>query len=180
MNAKELIRKIDPTLELKKKFQHGSSLVYHVASGDQEYVLKVAEKIDYLDNFMFLNKEIEALEDLHDFDGVTHLIEKYPGVVHEGGEYHSILKEYFPGKESTFDGGFALTSLRDDLKGIIQGLHERGYAGLDINHEEIIISPEADSLKIIDMDQYVHREDRGKLGFFAAKKVDWFLYSTLF
>lgn len=174
---RSIIKLFDDLLELENVFKEGPyNATYQVKRKGRLYVLKMASSFDLEDfDVNYLAREADALMDLQDFDGITHLVELYADLALEGCMVSAIMKEFFPGKHENIP-----LALRDKSINIICGLHDRDYAFIDVYKENLVIGEGQLEIKIIDMDQYVLRIECDALRFKQYMNSDFYYLRRLF
>jgi len=110
------------------------------------YVLKIAR--DSWD-VRHLKNECKNLNLAKGIEGVTNLIQEYENFKNYK---KPILKEFFDGKEIYLkDPKINKSCIQKKLENTILELHSVGIARLEIESRNIIVSPEKDNAKIIDL-----------------------------
>ena len=147
------IKDIDPLLVEKESFMTSLTSTYKVEKEDSLYILKMGGKWrrDHLIH------ERKVLLVAREIDGITHLIKTYwiknPSLFRRD---IALLKEYFDGStlwKSRLDGRIEANKLQKKLEGIVKELHSIGIADLDLHSGNIVVSPDQQEIKIIDLGQ---------------------------
>ena len=145
----EIISRIDSSLLYIRDLKPSSVSVYEVERGGSNYVLKVA-KASHEWGLKHIEREGEILALANDVPWITHLIQKYNLAGQSG---LAILKEYFDGQsllKSELDF-ISDTKVQSKLEGSVRDLHSLGIARLDLHHQNIVLSPNRDEARIIDL-----------------------------
>lgn len=145
----EIVTEVDPSLSYICDLNPSSVLVYKVARGGSNYVLKVAE-YNHEWGLNHIKREGEILALAKDVPGITHMIKEY-GVISICGL--AILKEYFEG-QTLYESELKFISdikIQNALERSVRDLHSLGIARFDLDDADIILSPNLDEARIIDL-----------------------------
>jgi serine/threonine protein kinase len=163
--AKEVIEKIDPSLEYCRRLYPSSLMVYQVTRRNSPFVLKIADYREYfsditgedktewrfLEVVKWIRRERKALRLLKDVSGITHLIKEYksPDDTHKC----PILKEYYDGIALNRFSNERITDSTNQQKMIetIESIHNLGVVSLDIKLENTVVSFDRKDVCIIEL-----------------------------
>jgi predicted Ser/Thr protein kinase len=168
---KEVIEKIDPSLEYKRKLWPSRTLVYKVEKGGETYVLKFVRADDEW-GVKHLDREREVLALAKDLPGVTHLVQAYKDL----DDYKNpLLKEFYVGEtleelgEEIKDAG-----VQKKIEETVRGLHSLGVAELDLNRRcNVVLSPDKKEVCLIDLGYGVLSKETSSLEFERMKSRDY-------
>lgn len=168
MPLDEIVRLIDPALEVKRKLIPSSLQVYEVEREKNKYVLKIA-KPQHSWAHKHIRNERDILQIAHNIPGITHMVQDYGSV----NDNYAILKEYFEGcTVSPIGERSFMQSAGNMLKDTLDRLHSLGFAGLDVKLNNAIISPDGRDARIIDLGMYITASEAGQERFEAEVITD--------
>jgi serine/threonine protein kinase len=167
------VRAIDPSLNYVAKLEPSSTDVYKVELDGGVYVLKTnsLDCYGWRWGIRHLTQEADVLQVASEVEGITHLVRKYERV---GRRKISLLKEFYEGKTlRDFKAPIKDTKLQRKLEGIVRDLHSIGVAQLDLdNHSNIVVSPDASDVRIVDLGCGVFSRDIDHVQFQGFIDVD--------
>jgi len=152
LSQRSIVRAIDPSLKYVTQLRPSGTEVYKVERDGVAYVLKTNPLAYHAKDWgiLHIRQEIDVLQAAEDVDGITHLVREYGEI---GGRKVSLLKEFYNGTTLRSLGGFIKdTKLQKKLESVVRSLHSIGIANLDLNNNtNIIISPDASDVRIVDL-----------------------------
>lgn len=138
------IERIDSRLSLAECFTNGRNIIYKVIPNKKFYVLKIADRESwYRVRDMELEKKV--LKIAKNVSGITHLVKEYDANELHGG---AVLKEYFEGKVHE---DYMSKDAKNGLIETVRELHALGVSGIDVKSENVIVSPDGNYAKIVDL-----------------------------
>ncbi len=176
------VRQIDANLTYVKSFHPASAGVYLVRTGNEHFILKVADKRkrqlepDYFRQFRLkhLSVEEKVLNELAKVEGITHLVRAY-----DSQNYVALLKEFYEGFPVNL-----LTSLADycALKEKIKEIHSHKIAGIDVRRSNLIKNPDQYNQPpvIVDLGTGIFMKDVPLKEFTKRKKEDLARLDSIF
>ena len=147
MKNQELVNMIDSELEFKGGFPGFLGRpVYKVKKDGNFYVIKI---FDYLHGWQkeHIQQETAILKKAKNIEGITHLVHDY-GLI---DQYLAILKEYAPGVTLQNYGEPINPMLKSQIKKTVKKLHKLRISNMDLHSQNIVIGPNEESAKIIDL-----------------------------
>ena len=155
MELREIVRKIDPTLEIAEVLSEPPNIVAITYSEDTPKILKIfpirGRQINHL------QREACALKRGEGIPGIPSLVKDYG----RQEDFYAILREYAKGKtvEEMPSRTIQDEHLYSLLLETIHSLHTRGIANLDINRENVVVSPNKQTATIIDLGHAIFDSD---------------------
>ncbi|MDD5253649.1 MAG: serine/threonine-protein kinase [Candidatus Nanoarchaeia archaeon] len=166
----DLVDRIDPQLVFRKNLmRYAPRPVYQV---EKEGVLYILKPFDRNDDWQrrHIERESLVLQGAHDIEGITHLVHDYGEI----NRYIAILKEFAEGEDLDQLGGqLNNTQLQSQVEETVRGLHDLGYASMDIRPTNIVIGPNESYAKIIDLGYCGLRNDVSGNEFERMKSNDF-------
>ena len=169
----EVIQAIDPSLRYVEEFD-ASLCVYRVRKDGVDRILKLCDPLFRL-NMLQLENERRARLLLEGIDGVTH-------IVHDYGDQRrtsAILKEYFDGTD-VYSGWPEDPRLQEMLEETVMGIHDLGIVTCDLNPGNIVVSPNGQNVKIIEIGACKFLRDIGEREFEKEMSKDLTQLEDLF
>ncbi len=165
----EYVKRIDSSLNYVKTLYPNSALVLQVEKEGLMYVLKFPRwgRPKYVENH--LKQEVDNLNLAKNVQGITHLIKKYK----DRRDYKNIiLKEFFEGEPVYSVGKINDSKLQIKLRNTIDELHSLGIAKLDIDNQNIVISPDRQDVFLVDLGSGILEKNMSLSEFRKLKKGD--------
>jgi hypothetical protein len=158
--AKDLVSRLDPSLEVKRVLERksgfekglGSGVIQVQASDGKDYVLKGGHS-DYA--VAQVRRERNAAKKTRNIQGVTH-----PVRFIQAQGFFGVLKEFFPG-ETLYHHDLSsqdLIRLQNLAELTVTQLHNAGLAGLDLHAGNWVIAPTKNDLRLVDLGIYLTRK----------------------